>query len=292
MVAQTAPRAPTQGNHLNSLSQLFVGITGSLLWGMGGALAAVFIVGRLDGGWQDNYDWKNVLVSEAGLSRFAFILVVGVTLLIVWSAVRPHLSVGGDSVSAVTAAATGFLVFLLLSLLTLSVKPSPLRNASDERHIVPVYPSIDTDPILTYSVFFPNDSAVLSKEQTTALTAFMEPLSQCQGLELVVRGFASAAQYPSDNGVKNLKLIQRRLAAVQIIAEKTSMKVAPAEPWPNLEAMAASRLIDDGNGIPRQPMREGLNRRVELRVANLGQCSVKVAAAPGPPAQTTRLTPK
>ena len=153
-----------------------------------------------------------------------------------------------------------------------AINDAPANSTVDERRIIPVFPKNAPEPLVIFTVFFSNGSATLSREQQSALHAFLVPLSQCQGLQITATGLASSARYAEDNELRNLKLVLDRVNAVQTFARTQGVSVTKAPPWPDLHTMAASRVMDDGDGSKRDLARESFNRQVSLRVNSLGAC--------------------
>jgi hypothetical protein len=147
----------------------------------------------------------------------------------------------------------------------------------DTTRVVPVFPPVSRAPLIAYSVFFANGSPLIASGQHEGLRAFLAPLKHCEGAEITAIGFASSARYAENNEAQNLTLVSDRLTAVEAFAKNERVIIRKAPAWPDLTAMNAARLMDDGDGSVRRPERESFNRRVNLQVTSLGSCGGSVS---------------
>lgn len=257
---------------------LCTGFGGTVLaWALG-LMIALLISAAFHRPGLDANDWRTVSVSATG----GVYLICILAAVMVWLAIvaQPWVPAKTDGVTdwnpvlRAVAVSVGFgmAVGLLIGAIVLTFSPAPFSSSVDERRIIPVFPGNAPQPLVAFTIFFSNGSAVLSREQEGALRAFLHPLGQCEGLEVTATGLVSSARYAVDNESRNLKLASDRVDAVQAFAKRQGVPVTKAPPWHDLVTMAASRVMDDGDGSKRNLPRESFNRQVSLRVNALGTC--------------------
>jgi hypothetical protein len=230
----------------------------------------------------DDYRWRIFSVSAAG--ALVVVVVFGVLLASLAISLRAWIppkrrAVGAEPVlmSLMRSTVFGAIVGLTVGAVVLAIAPGPVSNSVDERRVIPVYPTVTPPALVAYSAFFPNGSPRLTDTQRGALTAFFEPLRGCGDMRIAARGFASSARYKTNNERKQLKLIEDRIDAVRSVAKVAGIEIPKPEPWQNLETMAAAKLVNDGNGIDREVLRERFNRRVNVEITSFGSCIVAAA---------------
>jgi hypothetical protein len=275
------PESPTKKDVMRTSGfMLCTGFGGTVLaWSLG-LLLALLISAALHRPELDANGWRTLSVSPKG-GAYLICILGGV---IVWLAIvaQPWVPAKTEGVTEwnpvlrAVAVSVGFglAVGLLIGGIVLTFSPAPISSSADERRIIPVFPENAPQPLVAFTVFFSNGSALLSHEQAGALQSFLRPLAQCEGLEVTATGLVSSARYAVDNEPRNLKLASDRADTVVAFAKPQGVFVKKTPPWRDLPTMAASRVMDDGDGSKRNRSRESFNRQVSLRVNNIGSCGL------------------
>jgi outer membrane protein OmpA-like peptidoglycan-associated protein len=169
----------------------------------------------------------------------------------------------------VRGALSAFGILAPICLVIAALRPAPLPPDQDYIFVAPPQP---VEHKLGTAFLFPNGRNTFFSSEVSRLADEIQMLRRCDGTKMELRGYASSAQYKTDNEARNLKLANDRADALSNQLAEKGIHVTPHH-WPTFFAMSTDRRIRDVDASRKRiKAKERLNRRVELWWSEENDC--------------------